>query len=288
MITEEPCFDLPPATTSAMVDIAEFRLTFLFDDAMNIYKSTALYTGLGLILLTKLMFTSVNSAQAGVVMTNTRIIFPAQKTEKTLQFKNMDDYPNLLQVWVDSGDESTTAETAKSPFIISPQIFKMAPQQGQVLRLIFTGDPAQAPQDRESIYYLNFSEMPAIKNSDAAKNKLLVVFKSRIKIFFRPAQLVGSADDVGDELRYEHHDNPQGQYIQLYNPSPYHANISQIHLISNGQTLESQANLLIPPKSSINWTIKTKLTKQQPFNLQVNLINDYGSSVVHNLKPRTL
>lgn len=228
----------------------------------------------------------LNVAQAGVVMTGTRIIFPAQKTEKTLQFKNMDDFPNLMQIWVDAGDESSTPETAQSPFIVGPQVFKMAAQQGQISRLIFIGDAKQLPQDRESIYYLNFSEMPAIKQSDADKNKLLVVFKNRIKIFYRPVGLKGSADDVGDGLNYALSGSTAQPQLQLYNPSAYHANIAQMHIRLLGQKLESFDNMLIAPFSSINLAIKTKITKQQALDIQVNLINDYGSSVLYSLKPR--
>ena len=252
---------------------------------IDMNKCTTIHGAIALFLLGQVMSRHFNLAQAGVVMTGTRIIFPAQKTEKTLQFKNMDDFPNLMQVWVDAGDESSTPETAQSPFIIGPQIFKMAGQQGQISRLIFVGDAKQLPQDRESIYYLNFSEMPAVKQSDADKNKLLVVFKNRIKIFYRPEGLKGSADDVGDRLSYAIIGNATQPQLQLYNPSAFHANIAQMHIRFNGQKLESQDNLLIAPLSSIKLPIKALPAKQQALDIQVNLINDYGSSVLYSIKP---
>ena len=63
---------------------------------------------------------------ASVVMTGTRVIFPANQNEKTVQLKNKDNNPNIVQVWLDKGNESSTPETADAPIIANPQIFKMA------------------------------------------------------------------------------------------------------------------------------------------------------------------
>lgn len=79
------------------------------------------------------------AAQASVVMTGNRVIYPAQNKEVNIQLTNHDDFPNVIQVWMDSGNEDSTPDTGQAPFIITPPFFKMAAKAGQTVRLMFSG-----------------------------------------------------------------------------------------------------------------------------------------------------
>lgn len=48
--------------------------------------------------------TLAQSAMASVVMSGTRVIYPAAIREKALQLTSHDAYPNSVQIWVDKGD----------------------------------------------------------------------------------------------------------------------------------------------------------------------------------------
>lgn len=241
---------------------------------------------------------SLSAAHAGVVMTGTRVIFPAQQLEKTIQLNNKDDSPSLVQIWIDSGDENSKPETATSPFLINPQVFKMQPQQGQMVRILFNPEDRVLPQDRESLFYLNFSEIPAVKDSDLNKNKLLVVFKNRLKLFYRPQGLTDSINDMPKQLSYEvKSQNKNGVEIQIYNDSAYHANIAQITLSLNGKEIATDHNRLIAPKSSSLWNINPSAVSaglmnslfnenSNPSRMDITLINDYGSMLNHPLPRR--
>lgn len=259
-------------------------------------------------------------------MTGTRVIFPAQQQEKTIQLNNKDDAPSLVQIWIDAGDENSKPETAISPFLLNPQIFKMQPQQGQMVRILLNdqydqsekhGQQGQAgqsalPNDQESLFYLNFSEIPAIQDSDANKNKLLLVFKNRLKLFYRPKGLTSSVNDMPKQLSYEiKSQSKTGLEIQINNDSAYHANIAQIALSLNGKELATEFNRLITPKSNIVWRVtqplpllninpSSSMTKAshsshnntntssnlENISISISLVNDYGSTQTHPLPRR--
>ena len=63
---------------------------------------------------------SMATAQAGVIIGGTRIIYHADKKESSLDVKNPDPYSYLIQSWVDK-DEN---DTSKTPFIVTPPLFR--------------------------------------------------------------------------------------------------------------------------------------------------------------------
>ena len=103
-----------------------------------------------------------------------------------------------MQIWLDINNPKSTPENADAPFVASPQIFRMNPHSGQMVRLSFVGQPL--PRDRESLFYLNFLQVPAVRQTDSDKNKLLLVVTNRLKVFYRPAGLAGDANHVIDRL----------------------------------------------------------------------------------------
>ncbi len=240
-------------------------------------------TYLKLINVALISIFSMSHVYAGVVMTGTRIIFPAQAKEKTIQLQNKDKYPNLVQIWLDSGDENSTPETANAPFVVNPQIFKIQPYQGQMIRLIFNGDASTLAQNQESLFYLNFSEIPAIQNSVADRNKLMVIFKNRIKVFYRPKNLSDKPEQLAQNLNYSFAQHGKRTAIKIQNNSSYYANISKIQLFVNDQLIDEKKSKMIAPKSSIEWSINQSLTTSNT-QMKISLINDYGVSITHPIQ----
>lgn len=220
-------------------------------------------------------------------MTGTRVIFPAKQLEKTIQLENKDNFPNLVQVWLDSGDEGSTAETANAPFMVSPQFFKMEAQQGQMLRLIFSGDQQLLPTDRESLFYLNFSEMPAIKSSEVDKNKLLVVFRNRVKVLYRPETLKTTSASIPTQLNYTVQPQANNRIrILLNNDSAYYANLAKLSLRLNGKEIQKEDNITIAPQSFFEWKIDPTIKASPALELHILLINDYGAAIKYQLQHR--
>ncbi|MCD9430859.1 fimbria/pilus periplasmic chaperone, partial [Yersinia pestis] len=75
-----------------------------------------------IIACSMLLLTSVSlSVQASVVMTGTRIIYPEGSREKVLQLSNKDDHPNLVQLWMDDGNNQSSPSKSDVPFALTPQ-----------------------------------------------------------------------------------------------------------------------------------------------------------------------
>lgn len=221
-------------------------------------------------------------SQAAVVMTGTRVIFPANQTDKTIQLHNKDKTPNIVQVWLDRGNENSTPDTADAPFIIHPPIFKMAPLQGQTLRLIFTGKKQDFPENKETLFFLNFSEIPASKAEQTDKNKLMVIFKNRVKVFYRPMNLPYPAHEMAKHIHYKFLEN--GAQVNIINASPYYANIADIHILQNGKKLLLTKNSMIEPFNSKSYAIPSAyIHKNNAINL--TLLNDYGISKAQDIQP---
>jgi P pilus assembly chaperone PapD len=71
-----------------------------------------------------------------------------------------------------------------------PPVFRIQPGAGQVVKVTFTGG-FNLPDDRESVFYFNFLQVPPSNiNKNDVKNKMLVMLRNRVKIFYRPASLV--------------------------------------------------------------------------------------------------
>ncbi|MGP6306395.1 fimbria/pilus periplasmic chaperone, partial [Pseudomonas paraeruginosa] len=46
------------------------------------------------------LLASIAQARASVVVTGTRVIYPGEAREKTVQLSNRDAFPNVVQAWV--------------------------------------------------------------------------------------------------------------------------------------------------------------------------------------------
>lgn len=212
----------------------------------------------------------INSAAASVTMLGNRVIYPAQTREKTLQFTNDDAVPALMQIWLDVDNARSTPETADAPFVASPQIFRMNPKSGQMVRLVYTGKGL--PTDRESLFHLNFLQVPAVKESNTDKNKLVLLVRNRLKVFYRPEGLAGEANQVGKQLRIQR----KGNVLQVSNPTPYYASIS--YAKSGKNSLHIDPADMIAPFSQVSWPISSALPKGK-LKLVLGIMNDYGVEV---------
>jgi len=213
------------------------------------------------------LFSSViGNASASVTMLGTRIIYDADIKEKSLDFTNAGDTPFLVQVWTDKNNPNSTAATADAPFIAMPSIFRVNPHAQHSLRLKFTG--IALPQDRESLFWLNFLQYPAKSAAAQGKNSLTMLVKSRMKIFYRPAGLVGDANKSLDELNVSLH----AQKIDIKNTSPWHISVVSAFIDNGKKNIAVKSTGMIAPYSSAQWV----LPKGTGDKLTINAINDYG------------
>lgn len=234
----------------------------------------------GLIFATWL---SAPPALAGIVIGGTRIIYPAQSREVTVQLSNVGDGPALVQLWVDEGDAAQSPDDSKAPFIVMPPISRVEAGSGQALRMFFSG--SSLPTDRESLFWLNVLEIPPSPTADAPRNYLQLAFRSRIKIFYRPQELPGTANDAPTVLRWQL-DADGG--VQVRNPTPYHVTLTRIELRDSGASMREvdKRGLMLAPGQSYRFAARSVDAGVSPLFTRVlfTTINDYGGLVTREAR----
>ncbi|MBK4716862.1 MULTISPECIES: fimbrial biogenesis chaperone [Tenebrionibacter/Tenebrionicola group] len=166
------------------------------------------------LLIVLAIMTSVSlSAQAGVIIGGTRIIFKSNKKETSLNVSNPDNAPYLIQSWVD------TQAGQSAPFIITPPLFRLDGKQQNVLRVVRAG--GDFPADREVMYWANFKSIPATSKQE---NVLQVAIKTRIKLIVRPDSLRQAPEELTDKLVWQR----AAGSIKVNNPTPYYMNFQSV------------------------------------------------------------
>ncbi|RUI47801.1 molecular chaperone [Pseudomonas aeruginosa] len=103
-----------------------------------------------------LLVALVADASASLSVIGTRFIYPAGVSALTIRVGNVGTRPALVQAWLDRGDETADPSAVTVPFILSPPLLRMDPQETQALQLRHTGEPL--PDDRESLFWVNLLE----------------------------------------------------------------------------------------------------------------------------------
>ncbi len=217
-------------------------------------------------------------AIAGVVISGTRVIYPAAQKEVSVKLNNNGNLPALVQTWVDNGNVESTPADSKAPFLLSPPVFRIDPNKGQTLRMMFTG-PA-LPEDKESVFWLNVLEIPPkAPAATEGTNVLSMAFRSRIKIFYRPTTLTGNASEAAQKLQWRAQPAPTGKgyELQASNPSAFHVSLVGLTLIDGGKRY-SGADGMVPPKSNMQFALpELRALPSATAMLEFNSIDDYGA-----------
>jgi P pilus assembly chaperone PapD len=222
------------------------------------------------------------NAHAGVVIGGTRVIFPAQDGEVTVRLSNEGGTPALIEAWIDSGDQMSTPDKVNVPFLITPPLFRMEAHKDQSLRIIST--PAQLPVDRESLFWLNVLEVPPKPTGTeaAGKNILQFAIRSRLKLFYRPANLQGDPLKAPAQLTWKAAADGQGYAVEIHNPTAYYVTISKLSLDVGGKQYTTDSGM-VDPLGTLRLTVKG-LTQTPAVGTRVayDVINDYGASASFN------
>ncbi|MDP9876457.1 chaperone protein EcpD [Variovorax boronicumulans] len=219
---------------------------------------------------------AANLAQASVVIEGTRVVFPGQEREVTLKLKNTGKQPALVQAWFDKGDPTVAPEKLDVPFTLTPAVFRLDPDKGQTLRIIYSKEPLA--QDRESLFWLNVLEVPP-KSDDT--NQLQLAFRSRIKLMFRPQGLPGSAEEAPAQVRWEvvPAEGGKGYALRASNPTAFHVNLGELELVVGGKRFDAGAGH-VPPRGAQLFPIGG-LNERPAGDARVDYgaINDFGGPV---------
>lgn len=222
-------------------------------------------------------------AYGGVIISGTRHIYLEKYREISIQVTNDDlTSPRLVQAWLDRGQ---APELSDVPFSLAPPVFRIDAGKGQVIRLAYTREPL--PVDRESLFWLNVLEVPpTLTEAGTAaadeRSYLRFAFRIRTKVFFRPAQLPGKADEAIAQLRWSLQQGPQGARLQVDNPSAYHVTFHAVALAMGSHTsaplLAGETGMVAPgDRLTLAVRLASPLVIPADAQVQFQYINDYGA-----------
>jgi chaperone protein EcpD len=217
-------------------------------------------------------------AQASVVIAGTRVIYNAGEPEATIKLSNEGKFPSLVQSWIDNGDAAAVPSTTNVPFTVTPPIARIDPAKGQTLRIVYTGEPL--PTDKESVFWLNVLEVPPKPGTDEADaNKLQMAFRSRIKLFFRPADLKGSAEEAPAKISWRLTRAGNQMAVEAHNPTPYHVSLISIEVHAGGRTATFDDGDMVGPGENKAFPLKGEVSAASDAKVHYSALNDYGGAV---------
>ncbi len=237
------------------------------------------------------LLTLTGLAHAGIVASSTRLIMTENQQALSVILANTNDYPILVQTWIDEGAPDSTPEKANAPFIPLPAVFRLQPGAVQGLRVINKQDDTlrALPADRESVFWLNLYEIPP-KNPQVSKADahVAMAMNTQMKVFYRPSTL-GVAplwSTVAQQLRFTLIKQGNRYLLRCHNPSPYHASFGQITLVADGQhfPLTQEMDMMTPPLSQRDYPLNAPINASSPALLRIEfvLFDDDGTAIKHS------
>ncbi len=223
-------------------------------------------------------------AFASVVISGTRVIFPSGEKEVTIKLNNEGKTPSLVQVWLDKGNRDDAPGDVHVPFVLTPPLFRLDPNKGQTLRMLYTKEPL--PADRESIFWLNVLEIPpkSAVDKDVDSNLIQMAFRTRIKVFYRPEILhtqAGLSRAYSQIVwRVKSNKTGTGYVVEADNPTPYFMTITKVDLSSSQRHVSIDQGSMIHPFQKKQFNVNDKKgLPNEPLKVVFSVLNDYGTEV---------
>lgn len=212
---------------------------------------------------------------AEMILHGTRVIYPSDSKEVSLQITNDGNRPALVQAWLDDGDANSTPDQVSLPFMMTPPVSRVEPNKGQTLRITALPNSAELNQSRESLYWLNVLDIPPkAAGTNAPENFLQLAIRSRIKFIYRPSSLKQDINKAPEQLQW----NKLGQQIVIKNPTPFYITITSAFETTNTKKTDLMPKgLMLEPFSEQ----KISSPNTQIDKIEFITINDYGGRTEH-------
>lgn len=226
------------------------------------------------------------SQSKGISFYVLRVIYPQEeKKGVTLKADNKTDAPYLVQSFIQPVDIYTGdvdlnySGKPLMPFIVTPPLTRLEPQQTLDLRIRRNDQPL--PADRESVFYISMRAIPA-QNKSLKNDQLVMTVLTNMKIFYRPEGLQKRAvADMADKLKFEFDDNT----LIAKNPTAYWLTFSMLK-IGNTPLDKAALRMMVPPFGEQRYS----LSGREKGDISWQLIDEDGwntptsvQSVLHSI-----
>lgn len=228
--------------------------------------------------------THVEAQRKGISFYVLRVIYPEAAIKGvTIKADNKTDSPYLFQSFIRPVD-ATTGDVnlnenilSEIPFIVTPPLTRIEPQQTLDLRIRRTG--LTLPSDRESVFYISMKAIPALDKS-LKSGEVIMTVVSNIKVFYRPKSIGNkTVSDVAGELNFK---IEEGNLVAK-NPSPFWLTFSTLK-VGNDILDKKMLRMMVPPFGSQKYL----LSKEAKGDISWKLIDEDGWDTAINIQPNPL
>ena len=211
-----------------------------------------------------------SQAQAAITLSSTRVVFEGNKKEASVTVRNLGTDERLVQSWLDSDRPGTTS--ASIPFAVTPPLAHMAGQSRQILRVLFKG--TGVPTDKESVFWLNVQEIPKAAEGE---NILQLAVRQRIKFFYRPTGLPGTAKEAPEAVTWA----IEGSNLVIRNPTAYHVTLTDIQIKADDYTSAPVSNFMLAPGDTKHLNFPG-ISRTSSMTLTSGSIDDFGAKNLYS------
>lgn len=208
----------------------------------------------------------VTPVHAGIVIYGTRVIYPAEKSEITLQLMNQEQNASLVQAWIDDGNTSLPPEKIQVPFLLTPPVVRVPGNSGQQLKI--KKMPNTLPKNKESLFYLNVLDIPPNNPANAGKNVIKFAMQNSIKLFYRPSGIAPVNSATFKKIVLVRN----GKSFIIKNDNANWVTVAEIKV---GSVKINDKSVMVAPFSSEPVMVKSSNANQY----KLTIINDYGSFI---------
>lgn len=217
------------------------------------------------LIIIPLVYGALFSSQvfAGIIIGGTRFVFGENQHSINVAIQNKSKNVYLINARTETGGDwigSNISSSKESPFIVTPPLFTLKPNGENTLRIIRT--PGEMPKDKESLFTLDIAAIPSGKSEP---NSVQIAVRTKLKLFYRPANLKGNPQKAYTQLQWRR----EGDNVFIKNVSPYYVTLFQ--LSANGVPIDNAG--MVPPEGTriVNWCHGSDTCQ-----LRWQTINDYG------------
>lgn len=211
---------------------------------------------------------SASEGNGGVSLSQTRVVLTADGPAQSVTVKNRGQQTYLIQSRV----QRTPDTAGEVPFIVTPPLFRLGADSQNLLRIL-RPDDLGLPADRESLFYLAVTAVPAQAPPGTGESEtqlsaqISMGFRHVIKLFYRPQGLALSPEAAYCQLRLTR----TAAGVRLDNPTPYYLTFSHLRFNRMAVDLDRQPSMLAPQGS------QTYSTPGPVTRAEWQLITDHGS-----------
>ena len=209
----------------------------------------------------------LQQVQAAVALDRTRAVFNGGEKSISLSISNDNKtLPYLAQGWV----EDAQGNKITSPLTVLPPLQRLEPGAQSQVKIQALPAAHQLVQDRETLFYFNLREIPP---KSEKPNTLQLALQTRIKLFYRPAAIVPSQQQLSNPWQQKLTLTRVGDQYRVNNPTPYYVTLVDARRSKDAKTAEGFEPLMVPPKGSLTLSSSAKALGVTPY---MTSVNDYG------------